>query len=293
MNKTLVFLILAFLSCNNLFHHEYDPVFPAPVIQSVFPVDGEENVSLNINIYVRFSCSMDESTITDETFIVTKIEEKDDGGENTIVTEQIRGILEFDNEQKRIASFELPGDSYFEAHKKYGITIKREIAASSGKTLEDDFESAFYTGDYTDLDPPELLSISPDYLFSNQEAPLMSFVITITFNEPLSPLSVINNGVILTDLHANSDFDSTIFTDLVLIYTPSGTCILTVDAGFKNILDPPGDYQMQLKDATAIKDCADNTFTGTIDSVIHHHIYYKTPCKSPCFMTDQGTDCCW
>ncbi|HOO71525.1 MAG TPA: Ig-like domain-containing protein [Spirochaetota bacterium] len=277
------------ICCSNLFYHDIDstpdsePVIQTPVVDSIIPGNDQNDVALNRNPVVYFSCEIDATTITDETVILEKIDETGFG------RERVQGSLTVYNNGIGVVMFHLPEGIFFEAQKKYCVTVKRGVRSIYGKILEDDFQSFFNTGGTLDSDPPVLDYISPEYLV-NAENSLKSFDIRINFNEALKSESLRNIEIVLSN--SNPDFNTKIFTEDFVMHDPRRPNIIVVRLDFNRALVPPGEYHLELCRPSDIEDLAGNSFSGTIEFSISYLVSYKHPCYSPCFTSDKGKNCC-
>ena len=287
--RLLPLAVVVLFCCSNLFHHDIDstpdpePVIPAPVVDSIVPGNGENDVSLNRNPVVYFSCEMDATTITGETVILEKIDE------TGLIRERVQCSLTVYNNGIGVVMFHLPEGIFFDAQKKYCVTVRRGVRGINGKILEDDFHSSFYTGGTLDFEPPMLDHVSPEYVV-NAENSLNSFEIRINFNEALKSESLRDIEIVLSN--SNPDFNTKIFTGDSMIHDSRWPNIIVVRADFDQPLVPPGEYHVELNRPSDIEDLAGNSFSGTVEATISHFVSYKHPCDSPCFVSDQGTSCC-
>jgi hypothetical protein len=271
-------MVMVFFSCDNLFHHEYGPAIPAPVVERIMPGDNERNVACNVNVLVYFSCEMKPESIHDSSVLVEKIE---DGSGIQPVRRRVFGSLELVNNRSCVAAFRLPGGEDYEAGSTYRVTVKRGIRALSGKILEDDVESTFFTGGFRDTAPLELVRYFPEYLVNAQNT-LADVSIILVFNKPLDPASLLQTSLHLTDEGSPLNFRSRVIRPNEIFVNALKPNEAVFQSSFARPLEAPGLYLFSIEQPGAIRDHHGNSYRGASRFSIHHLKSYIHPRFAPC-----------
>ncbi|WP_207679005.1 Ig-like domain-containing protein [Desulfonema magnum] len=163
-----------------------EPDTEPPVITSVSPENGAENVSLNTNITVTFSEPMNPSAITSGSFSVS-----DDSGN------AIGGTPAYDH-ANMTATFQPAALDYDTA---YTVTIGPGVTDLAGNSLQDVFEWSFSTLPEPDTEPPVITSVSPE---NSAENVSLNTNITVTFSEPMNPSAITSGSFSVSDDSGNA-----------------------------------------------------------------------------------------
>jgi hypothetical protein len=133
------------------------PVDAPPMIDSVSPADGEPEVALGANVEATFSEAMDPSTITDQTFTLTK-----QGSSNPVAARVL-----YDSANKKATLYPaitLEADTSYAATIKSGSSGVKDLA---GNALLADKTWTFSTVDTTAPQAPVIVGPANDYFDSD------------------------------------------------------------------------------------------------------------------------------
>jgi hypothetical protein len=148
----------------------YNTDVTPPEIVEIIPDTEATDVPINTTVTVRFSEPINAETITSNTVYI-----KDPNG-LTIGTE-IQLVLDGTGVVLR------PIEN-LQTSTTFTVNIT-DIEDEAGNVLITPFESAFTTGGQADVDPPQILDVTPD----GSEVPVNS-VIVIKFSEPIDPATI-------------------------------------------------------------------------------------------------------
>ena len=170
--RCIIFIILTLLiSCEEKFEpgSEPEPTLEDttfPTISSVWPDDGATEISIDTTITVEFS----EPVIADTSsfYLTYVVDSSETWVETEISTEENRVIL-------------TPTDS-LQHGTKYIIYLSDKISDVAGNTLKESREWSFTTILAPDLEPPRIVSISPE---ENAEEVSVDTVVVVEFSEPV------------------------------------------------------------------------------------------------------------
>ena len=204
-----------------------------PSVVSTYPLDESDQVAWNSSISVRFSESVDPSTVNSDSLIVSMT-----GGGS------IYGDISL-SESGLYASFK-PSTLYMNT--QYFVTLTTDITDISGKSLDSSYSWSFSTGE-GDYDPPIVTATTPqadeiDYsLFRS---------ISASFNQPIDHSSVTSDSISVRDIDHNP------VDGWITLTTSGGTDTITFEP--TNPLQPSTVYTVTL--VSSIADNAGNTLAG-------------------------------
>jgi hypothetical protein len=140
-----------------------------PEIVDHYPAVGATNVERNVLIWIEFSESMDEESVTD----------------NMTISPSFGYIPSWDGDVLDITPTNLLNASTI-----YSVTIDEKSEDSNGNQLGADYIFSFMTGTGGDLTPPTILSTVPDS--DEPDVPPLQ-PIEVRFSEPMNLTSVANS----------------------------------------------------------------------------------------------------
>jgi len=153
-----------------------------PQVLEINPVDGATNVPTNAEILIRFSETLDRTTVNGSTLIVSA------GGV------PLQGNL---THSGNIVRFEVANFYTFAPNTFYEVRITTGVRDTAGNPLPQEFVSGFTTGSAQDTVAPGVVSVVPASGSINV-SPDTS--VEVTFTEPINPLTV-NNSTVLLDYY--------------------------------------------------------------------------------------------
>lgn len=205
----------------------------APTVTATQPTDSAKNVVLNSGFNATFSELMDVNSLT-----ATAVTLRDPNNQyvagNISLTEQ---TLTFQ-----------PGQA-LSANTTYTARINRFAKDQAGNKLANEFTWNFTTGTLTDSTAPKVTSTSPED-FAQSVA--LDATISVAFDEPIDPVTLSNNGLIVKDTAGNAVAGTLAYQAGSATFTPSRK------------LEPATTYVITA--TTAIKDMARNALAANFSS---------------------------
>jgi hypothetical protein len=180
-----------------------------PTISLSVPAPDATDVAINKKITVTFSEAMNASTINGTSFRVTG-----PGGSNVI------GLVTYTT-VGRSASF--APTSYLAASTNYTATITTGAKDLSGKALANNYTWDFTTGTDADDTAPTVGSTDPG---PDAMDVFLSKRLSITFSEPMDPLTITSANIILAD-GATPVSGTLTYFGLTATFTPAGSNLTT------------------------------------------------------------------
>lgn len=171
-------------------------------IESTSPTDGAASVAINASVSATFSMLINGSTLTTDSFKVSKEGEELAGSVTT---------------NAKTATFTPSANLDYNTTYTARVTTKAQAANYAGTTLDNDYTWSFTTTE--DADPPTVSSTSP----ANGAASVaIKSAITATFSEAMQ------SSTINTDTFTVSDGSDTVsgtvsYNDTIATFTPSGS----------------------------------------------------------------------
>lgn len=153
-----------------------------PAVVAISPAPGAQGVARNAPILIQFSEPLAAPSVTKQTVVLSV------GG--TPVEEDLS--LEQNNTVIRVRSANLVP---MLANTLYGIAVTFGVTDTAGNPVAAQYTSAFTTGPAVDTTAPTIVSRSPA---NNAINVARSAPITVTFNEPVDPITVNGNSFALT-----------------------------------------------------------------------------------------------
>ncbi len=217
------------LASNNLaadfvwsFITEVPPDATPPTVTSTVPTNGALGIAIGANLTATFSEAMDVSTITTATFTVT-------GG-----TSAVTGVVTYAG---TTATFNPDVD--LDSSTVYTATITTGVEDEAGNHLAANKVWTFTTGDPGDVTPPTVTAVTPMNQTINNSTMTN---ITVTFSEPMDPLTINSSTFTITDgtnqitgdityAGLTATFNPHVKLDTIKVYSPRVTTGATDVAG--------------------------------------------------------------
>jgi hypothetical protein len=176
----------------------------APVVESVSPSSGANNVSLNAVLTATFDEEVVLSSLNSSTFTL-------DGNSSSL-----NGSVTYSAATKTVT---FTPDALFAANTLYTATLTTDIEDLAGFQLAADYSWSFETGAGPDNTPPALTSTSPD---ADENDVPVDTNIQITFSEPMDALSLHASSFVVEDgVGNNIEGDISLSGPTSFIFNPS------------------------------------------------------------------------
>jgi hypothetical protein len=154
------------------------PDTTSPVVTSTIPTASENNVAINLKPTVTFSEPMDPLTLNTDIFSLSQ------------GTQKVPGKVTYVG---LIATF--TPDNNLAANTVYTATVTTQAKDLAGNPLAANFSWSFTTGVNTDTTMPVVISTTP---LNNTDHQAINLKPTVTFSEPMDPLTITTGTFILT-----------------------------------------------------------------------------------------------
>ena len=226
----------------------------APTVIAVAPLDGETNVSRNIqSITAEFSIPMNATTLTASSFTLFKGAVQVTGGS-----------VAYDN---RVA--ELNVTTVLDANATYTATITTAAKSATGVALANNYVWTFTTGATSDTTAPTVISTSPRNGDLNVS---ITKIITATFSEAMKALSITTAGTFTV-----KDTNTSVNVPGTTTYS-----VINQIASFKPTSNLAADTNYTAIITTAAKDLAGNAMASD------YNWTFKTAAGVPSSLVDFG-----
>ncbi len=196
---------------------EFTTGFSSLQIDSIYPVNRQTQVPLDVQVAVKFATDMDPATITSSTFYI----------------ESISGSVTYADS---LAIF-TPSDSLGN-NAQYTVVIEETVSTADGTTLRDDFVWEFFTL-RTDTTGPALVAFSPS---NGATAIGVGDNIVLEFSEELENTGSLTNMIEVSagseQIYGNTTLDSNIITlDPTLLFPPSTEITVSINDRVEDLFD--------------------------------------------------------